>query len=167
MENNEEILKKINSGEDEKIAEAVREIQENGDLTIAGMLIDNLGQIQDQHLVTVIVNLLADIKDNNFKPLLIKQIRNTSIPQIKTELIQITWESSLDYSPYLDVFLDLLQQDDFLVAFEASCAIENMVRNLDAGQQASIRTAYQSSTLTEENRELLFKNILEALQENI
>ena len=42
MENNEEILKKISSGDPEAIAEAVDTVKENGDLVIAGKLLDIL-----------------------------------------------------------------------------------------------------------------------------
>ena len=44
MENNEEILKKISSGDPEAIAEAVDTVKENGDLVIAGKLLDILSQ---------------------------------------------------------------------------------------------------------------------------
>ena len=40
MENNEEILKKISSGDPEAIAEAVDTVKENGDLVIAGKLLE-------------------------------------------------------------------------------------------------------------------------------
>ena len=71
MENNKEILNKIGSGEPEQLAQAVKEIKENGDLSIAEELVNLLEQISDQHLLTVIINLLADIKDNEFRKIVI------------------------------------------------------------------------------------------------
>ena len=67
MENNEEILKKISSGDPEAIAEAVDTVKENGDLVIAGKLLDILSQPLAPSTITIIANLLADIKDNQFK----------------------------------------------------------------------------------------------------
>lgn len=72
MENNEEILKKISSGDPEAIAEAVDTVKENGDLVIAGKLLDILSQPLAPSTITIIANLLADIKDNQFKDLLIQ-----------------------------------------------------------------------------------------------
>ena len=63
MENNEEILKKISSGDPEAIAEAVDTVKENGDLVIAGKLLDILSQPLAPSTITIIANLLADIKD--------------------------------------------------------------------------------------------------------
>lgn len=134
MDNDTEILKKINSGEPERAAEAVREIKENGDLAITEALLSNLENIGEPRIVTLIVNLLADIKDNKFRDILIREIKKPHSAQIKSELLRIVWESSLDYSGYLDFFLELLQQEDFAVAFEASTIIENMVCQLTEEQ---------------------------------
>ena len=78
MENNEEILKKISSGDPEAIAEAVDTVKENGDLVIAGKLLDILSQPLAPSTITIIANLLADIKDNQFKDLLIQKLEQTS-----------------------------------------------------------------------------------------
>ncbi len=160
MENNSDILKKIHSGEPEIIAEAVKEIKENGDLTIAEALLQNLAQIQDPRLMTIVANLLADIKDTHFCELLIHSIETTTDSDIKTQLLRIVWESSLNYAAYLDVFLHILREDNFSVAFETSTVIENMVHNLTEEQQAKLTV-----TLAEfpEDKKFLAENILAEL----
>lgn len=88
MENNEEILKKISSGDPEAIAEAVDTVKENGDLVIAGKLLDILSQPLAPSTITIIANLLADIKDNQFKDLLIQKLEQTSEGTLKKELLR-------------------------------------------------------------------------------
>lgn len=156
MENNNEILNKINSGEPGLLAAAVQEIKENGDLNIAETLLHHLAQIQEPHVVTVVVNLLADIKDNNFREILIRQIRETTNPEIRSELLRIVWESSLDYSAYLDVFLNILQGDDFMPAFEASTVVENMVHNLSEEQHRELHELIHSFPA---DKQFLIENI--------
>lgn len=134
MENNNDILKKINSGEPELMAEAIKEVEEYGDLSIAEALLQNLDKIQDPHTVTIIINLLADIKENNFRGIVIRHIQSAPSPAIKSELLRIVWESSLDYSAHFDLFTDILENDDFTAAFEASTVIENMVHLLTEEQ---------------------------------
>ena len=143
MENNEEILKKISSGDPEAIAEAVDTVKENGDLVIAGKLLDILSQPLAPSTITIIANLLADIKDNQFKDLLIQKLEQTSEGTLKKELLRIVWESSLDYSSYLDHFLQILQEDDFTVAFEASTVIENLVPHLMPEQRTKLTDILQ------------------------
>ena len=160
MENNKEIIEKINSGDPGLIAEAVKEVQENGDLTIAQALLQNIEKVTDPHLMTILVNLLADIKDNAFREILIQKIQTASAPQIKSELIRIVWESSLDYAPYLNVFLEMLQQEDFSVAFEASTAIENMVHNLSGEQRSTLHELIESFPA---DKQFLIENIHEEM----
>lgn len=138
MENNNDILNKINSGEPELVEEAVKQVKENGDLSVAEALLQHLEQIQDPHTTTIVVNLLADIKENNFREILIRHIQSTTSQTIKSELLRIIWESSLDYSAYLDIFLELLQSKDFAIAFEASTIIENMIHHLTEEQLAQL-----------------------------
>lgn len=156
MENNNDILRKISSGESELIAAAVQEVKENGDLNIAEALLHHLAQIQDPHVVTIVVNLLADIKDNNFREILIRQIGETTNPEIKSELLRIVWESSLDYSAYLSVFMNILQEDDFMPAFEASTVIENMIHNLSEEQHRELHEMIHSFP---EDKQFLIENI--------
>lgn len=160
MENNEEILKKISSGEPEAIAEAVNAIKENGDLAIAGKLLDILSQPLEPSTITIIANLLADIKNNQFKDLLIQKLEQSSEGTLKKELLRIIWESSLDYSSYLDHFLQILQDDDFIVAFEASTVIENLVPHLTAEQRIKLTDMLQTFP---EDKKFLSANILEEL----
>ena len=160
MENNSEILKKINSGEPELIAAAVQEVKENGDLNIAEALLLHLEQIKEPHLVTIVVNLLADIKENSFREVLIQKIQTTTNPEIKKELLRIVWESALDYSPWIEIFLDLLQQEDFEIAFEASTVIENMVHNLNEEQYQQLHEIIHSFPV---DKQFLIENIHEEM----
>lgn len=160
MENNEEILKKISSGDPDTIAEAVNAIKENGDLAIAGKLLDILAQPLETSTITIIVDLLADIKDNQFKDLLIQKLEQSSERTLKKELLRIIWESALDYSPYLDHFLQILLDDDFIVALEASTVIENLVPHLTTEQRTKLTDMLQAFP---EDKKFLSENILERI----
>lgn len=161
MDNNNEILSKIKSGNPELVAEAIKEFQENGDLNIATTILQNLELIQEPHIVTIVVNLLADIKENNFREVLMQKLQDTTSPQIMNNLLRIVWESSLDYSIYLEFFLNLLQNDDFSVAFEASTIIENMVHNLTQEQFHQLHEIIESFP---QDKQYLVENIHEAME---
>ncbi len=151
-----DILQKIQSGEPELMAEAVKEIKENGNLSIAQTLLENLNRIPDAHALSQLVNLLADIKENAFREILIARLQAETKPEVKAELLRIVWESSLDYSSYLPVFLEILKADDFPVAFEASTAIENMVCNLTAEQHRQLHEYIETFP---EDKSFLIENI--------
>ena len=161
---NKALLEKISSGDDEQIAEALRDFKENGDLQAAGALLDHLRQIKDERLVTTLSNLLADIKDSQFRALLISKLEEAEDERTRSGLLRIVWESALDYSAYLNVFLRLLQDESFLVAFEASTVIENLVHRLSLKQIDRLREAIRHFP---EEKEFLVENIREAIDREI
>lgn len=135
MENQQEIIQKIQSEQPELLTSAIQEIKENGDLSMAKLLLETLPAIQDFHTKTMLLHLLADIKENAFKEIVIQQIKATiHTPEVQTDLLRIVWESSLNYSDYLPLFLDIIQNGEFTVAFEASTIIENMLHQLTSEQ---------------------------------
>lgn len=156
METNNEILKKVQSGNPELLAEAVKEIKENGDLSIAQALVETLQDMRDSHTMKTIVNLLADIKENAFREIVINQLQTTSQSAVKVELLRMIWESSLDYSQYLPIFLEILQNDEFSIAFEASTVIENAVHNLTEEQQVQLHEFIETFP---EDKQFLIENI--------
>lgn len=163
MENKEEILKKINSGDPILIAEAVTEIKENGNPSIICSLLDMLDKQKDCHIITQIVNLLSDIKENACREIFIERLQATADGAQKALLLRIMWESALDYSAHLDIFLTILAQDDFTAAFEASTVIENMICNLDSAQRAQLKTTISSEAFAGDKK-FLVENIQEELR---
>lgn len=164
MENKDEVLKKISSGDPATVAGAIREIQENGDISIAGSLLDLLEVSGDSRQTTLVVNLLADVKDKDFPALLMKRLQASATPALKKELLRIVWESSLDYSAYLSVFWDLLLNAPFETAFEASTVIENLVSHLTAEQREQLKADIKAANIPAD-RHFFTENILTEIDE--
>lgn len=162
MENNKEILHKINSNEPQLLAEAVKEIQENGDLSMADALLDILKDTKDFQLTNTLTSLLSDIKDSRFREVLLKKLKAATQASQKGLLLRIVWESSLNYAPDLEVFLTYLQDSDFTVAFEASTAIENMLPNLNHQQLQHLEHVCSNFPA---DKKILVENILSQLEE--
>lgn len=157
MENKDELLRKIGTNDPEVIEEAIREIKENGDNSIIIPLLDILSNYPDTYIVSRIVGLLADIRENSFREILAERIRQEKNPPIKAILLRIAWESSLDYSGYLDLFTDILLNDDFIVAFEASTLIENFVHNLTEEQHRRLQAVFEKIPA---EKQFLIENII-------
>lgn len=163
MENKEEILKNLISEDLELQAAAIKEIKENGDLTLADCLLDLLKKQKEPRLVTLLTNLIADIKENAFRDILIRRLSETKDVIWKSRLLRVIWESALDYSAHLDLFLKILREDDFVAAFEASTVIENLAHSLSEEQQRQLKEVLSLPDLSEEKK-FLFQNILEELE---
>lgn len=154
MENKEDILKKLNSEDPEIWAEATGKIKSEGDLTIIPDLLDLLTTEKNHLLTKEIINVLADIKDSGFIPLLMNRIKSVSQPIAKSLLLRVTWESSLDFSEYAEDFVKMLLEDDFIVALEAGTTLENL-EYLDKKRKTSLLSQLKQAQTTDEKQFLI------------
>lgn len=161
MENKDDIIKKLHSGEAGQIAEALREIKTNGDISITPALFDALHSVEDHETVTEIINLLSDIKDSSFRQVLIARIEAAPSQEAKARLLRICWESSLDYSDYAELFAGILINDDFLAALEASTILEE-IPPLNPERQHNIVEMLRHADVAEE-KQFLINSTWEAL----
>ena len=134
MENKQDILKRLASPDMAVVAAAVDEIKENGDLSIVPELLEILLRNEDPTVVTHVTSLLSDIRDTGFKTILMEKLINASPGANKANLLRVCWESAIDFSEYLEVFVNMLVNEDFLAALEASTVIENLHGNMDEGK---------------------------------
>ena len=102
---------------------AIEQIKQEGDISIVPELLDILLQNQDTNIITNLTALLSDVKESDFKTVLMEGSG-------KANLLRICWESAIDFSEYLDVFVDMLLREDFIAALEASTVIENLHGNI-------------------------------------
>lgn len=161
MENKEDVLKKLNSEEAESRQEALSIIKNEGDMTIVPALLDILTKAKDHRTITELVNLLADVKDNTFRQIVIDRIKTTTASLPKSLLLRLCWESSLDFSAYLVLFAELILREDFIVALEASSAIENIHNADEEDRKKAIRLLKQGSS--SEEKQFLIDNALHFL----
>jgi hypothetical protein len=75
--------------------------------------------------------LFASLKESDAIPLIIEAIKNQKYASELKELVSCCWENGLDYSNYLPLFINLLIEMDFVVAFEAYTVIVNMTAKID------------------------------------
>lgn len=144
MENKEDILKRLVSEDAALQLEAVNEMKAARDMSVVPELLNLLSPEKGHQTITALINLLADIKENSFREILIARIRATPDSATRALLLRICWESSLDYSDYAGLFADILINDDFTTALEAATVIEETFHNLTDEQRESLHRSLQS-----------------------
>lgn len=98
-----------------------------------------LAPSKNQKLVASLVALLTDqrhqvyrhevlqiLKNNNAQKALIYAIQQDKYANVKHALITACWESGLDFSDYLPVFVDLAISEPFIVCLECMTVIQEM-----------------------------------------
>jgi len=128
------ILEGLQSADSIKVIETLEELRVSGKVSDIPFLIELLHLTQNPEIKSKIADLFANLKESDAIPLIIEAIQNQKYaPELK-ELVASCWENGLDYSNYLTLFVDLLIDSEFLIAFEAYTVIVNMTTTIDQGK---------------------------------
>ena len=154
---NRDFLKGLESANSVKVIETLEELRSSGKASDVPLLIELLHLTNDPEIKSKITELFNTLKESDAIPLIIDAIQNQKYaPELK-ELVASCWENGLDYSNYLTLFVDLLIESEFMVAFEAYTVITNMVAKIDQ-QKIDIEIDKLEEALkstTEQKRELI------------
>jgi len=157
--NNEhkDLLKGLQSADSLKVIETLEELRTSGKTSDIPILIEMLHLSSNPEIKSKITDLFANLKESDAIPLITEAIQNLKYaPELK-ELVASCWENGLDYSNYLTLFVDLLIDSEFMVAFEAYTVIVNMTAKID---QAKIdleidRLEHTMKTATDQKKALM------------
>ena len=121
-----EILTNLKSADPDAILEIIGKIRESGSRFIMEGLLDLLHDTTYPEIKKSILELLSELKHKESVPLLIEAIANEKFRNERKDLVACCWQNGLDYTDYLPVFVGLVIDEPFLIAFEAFTVLENM-----------------------------------------
>lgn len=158
------ILKGLQSADILKVIETLEELRISGKVSDIPFLIELLHQTQNPEIKSKILNLFANLKDSDATPLIIEAIQNQKYaPELKV-LVSSCWENGLDYNNYLSLFIGLLIESDFPVAFEAYTVITNMTALIDQSKiEVEISRLEQAITVTTSEKKALMLDMVDFL----
>jgi hypothetical protein len=158
------ILKGLESSDSLKVIETLEELRFSGKVSDIPLLIELLHLSNNPEIKSKITQLFANLKESDSIPLIVEAIQNQKYsPELK-ELVSSCWENGLDYSNYLSLFVDLLIDNEFLVAFEAYTVIMNMVTQIDQKKlDVEIEKLDKAMTNASEEKKVLILDVIDFL----
>ena len=120
-----ETIVDLKSDSQAKILGALKILETIGDKTVLPALIEVLRK-KDVVVSKAILELIANIQDQEITEDLVEAIRNENDPSIRQQLLTTIWNSKLDFSETLAEFVSLATEGDFLQALECLTIIENL-----------------------------------------
>ena len=125
------ILKGLESADSLKVIDTIEELRNSGKASDIPLLVELLHLTQNPEIKSKITGLFANLKESDTIPQIIEAIQNQKYsPELK-ELVACCWENGLDYSNYLSLFVGLLIDNEFEIAFEAYTVIMNLETQID------------------------------------
>jgi len=122
---NKEIVKIIKSNNNSLIIDTLKKIKEKGNKDLIPEIYNLLIMSNDKKIQAIITDIFNNLKDQKSVPYLINAINNCSDSIVKNILVSACWKNGLNYSEHYDIFIDLIINSDFELAFEAHTVIDN------------------------------------------
>ena len=158
------ILKGLQSADSLKVIDTLEELRVSGKVSDIPMLIELLHLTQNPEIKSKITSLFANLKESDAIPLIIEAIQNQKYaPELK-KLLACCWENGLDYSNYLSLFIDLLIESDFMIAFEAYTVIVNMTFRIDQAKiDSELERLEQAIHVATDQKKELMREVVDFL----
>lgn len=125
------VVESIKSMGDEQVISLIQDFRENGELFMVTPLLEMIYAKRGFTLKETILELISDIKDQNAVDIIASTIQKNIMDKNTTGILSACWQSNLDFSKHLPIFIDILCNSDYQASFEAFTIIENSVGNID------------------------------------
>jgi hypothetical protein len=126
---NKELIKGLESGKIEVELKTLDIIRKDGFAQYLPILADLYRRSTSDEVKDKISAIFQDIKDSDGIPIIIDLLCNTSHSELKSMLLTACWSSSLDFSSYLDAFIDVAMEGEYMQVFEVLTVVENFEYN--------------------------------------
>lgn len=109
-----------------KVISALQIVKEKGNKNYLPLLFDLLLNNPGMEVEKEIKTILESVKLEDTVPTFCNALLNDKYAPIKKSLLTACWQNGLDFSNFLPVFIDIIVNDDWEIAFEAFTIIDNM-----------------------------------------
>jgi hypothetical protein len=161
-----EILSHLKSTDPEFVLKTIDKIRDSGNSFVMEGLIDLLHDTELPEIKKSILNLFSELKNKESIPVIIAAIKNEKYANERKELVACCWQNGLIFNDYLPVFIDIVINEDFIVAFEAFTVIENMYGRIeDEMIDAEILKIKNALKNADEQKAYLLNGLLEVIRD--
>lgn len=121
----EQIKKNLFSAKTETVIAAIESIKKKGNKLYIPILFDLLNSMPEPEIETEIKSLLGNVKDKESINSFMRAVEDDKYKPIRKSILTACWQNGLDFSTFLPVFIDLVINEDWEIAFEAFTIIDN------------------------------------------
>lgn len=156
----------LNEGSDEFIISTLEELRENGEDYMVDAIVNLLFTARSEVLKEAVVNFLVDIKNQTAVANIIGAIEAKRNSADVARLVSVCWQSRLDFSNEVDLFIDLLCHSNYQISIEAFSVIENSLESIN-GEKVLEYIAYLKREVgkTHQSTQALVQQMIQVMEE--
>ena len=103
-------------------------IEKGGSIKDIDFLLDCLLN-ENSEIVKRSFDILVDIKVKSANKIIINKINDSKYNKVTNLIVSICWQSGLDFSDYILLFINVIIKEDIEIAIEAMSVLENIISN--------------------------------------
>jgi len=127
-----EILKRIRSDKENLVIPAIYHLRNRiHSAMYIPEIINLLNETKNETIRRELSLFLCDMKDASGIPYIIEALKNRQYQGIWHEIISTCWQSGLNFSGYLETFIEIFLEEDYLTSLEAFSVIEQSIIYLE------------------------------------
>ena len=112
------IINNLSSENNKDVLTAIKQLRKHGKPDAINHLVNLYKNTKDEEVKTSLRNFFFDLKDQSSTATLIEAIENEADIELKTFLISILWQSSLDASEHLKSLINEAINGDYMTCVE-------------------------------------------------
>ena len=120
------ILEDLRSDDTKQVSKAIKSLEANGNVTVIKPLADGLINGVSEKNQKEIVELLSSIKDTSVVADMMDVVEDETYRPIRQVILSTIWNTKVDFSGYIDEFVKIAVEGDFLETLDCLTIIENM-----------------------------------------
>ena len=129
------MISKLQSGKSYLIMEVIKEIKQDGSVRLIPYLFEIVASNKSAAIEDEIIRMMSDIKKRDAVPYIVESIKKYKFGDKTASIIAICWQSRLDFSAHLPVFIEFFFQNDYQTSIEAFTVIEESLYNATVAQK--------------------------------
>ena len=169
MEEDQQKFREIRSGlssNDTKIlASTLQEVKKSGSAALIPELVRLLRRTNKKEIRHQILEILNNLKTQASATELARAVRKNKQRDLLANLVAACWKNGLDYTDFIDDFIEIFIQYDYLLALDAFTVIENSTKYLsEVSIEPRINKLSNHQPEMDENKRVLTRELIHILR---
>lgn len=132
-----DLLKGIKSADEKVVSETLQELRIKGNIEHLPLIFELYFSGRMDSLHEEIIAFLNDIKAPGAVPVFMEAIRSYRGQKGFEHLVSACWQCGLNFSEYIDQFINLVIEEEYMVSVEAFTVVEENIDNLTSQQRTA------------------------------
>jgi len=130
-----DIVRILESENESNILDTIKYLYVNGTVEILPYLFRLYFITTSTIIQREILGLLNDVKDNKACPYFVDAVRTFKGQEYFYQIVSSCWQNGLDFSSDIQLFIDLVIEQDILTAIEAFSVVEENISSLNPSER--------------------------------